>query len=71
MAFHEKITHSAHNGLPGDNLEERARGRSGVSGAALIEHTTEVQLLSFVCSTGGKGSQPRLWNIQNLGPVPP
>jgi len=27
-----------------------------------------VQLLSFVCSTGGKGSKPRLWNIQNLGP---
>jgi len=24
---------------------------------------TEVQLLSFGCSTGGKGSQPRLWNI--------
>ena len=24
-----------------------------------------------VCSTGGKGRQPRLWNIQNLGAVPP
>ena len=33
--------------------------------------STEVQLLSFVCFTGGKGSQPRLWNIQNLGAVPP
>ena len=32
---------------------------------------TEVQLLGFVRSTGGKGNQPRLWNIQNLGPVPP
>ena len=32
---------------------------------------TEVQLLSFVCSTGGKGSEPRVWNIQNLGAVPP
>ena len=32
---------------------------------------TEVQLLSFVCSTGGKGSKPRLWNVQNLGAVPP
>jgi len=32
--------------------------------------TTEVQLLSFVCSTGNKGSKPRLWNIQNLGAVP-
>ena len=31
---------------------------------------TEVQLLSFVCSTGGKGDQPRLWNIQRLGAVP-
>ena len=30
---------------------------------------TEVQLLSFVCSTLGKGSKPRLWNIQNLGAV--
>ena len=34
-------------------------------------HCTEVQLLSFVCSTEGKGSKPRLWNIQNLGAVPP
>jgi len=32
---------------------------------------TEVQLLSIVCSTGGRGSKPRLWNIQNLGAVPP
>ena len=31
--------------------------------------STEVQLLSFVCSTGGKGSKSRLWNIQNLGAV--
>ena len=31
--------------------------------------TTEVQFLSFVCSTGGKGSKPRLWNRQNLGAV--
>jgi len=28
-----------------------------------------VRLLSFVCSTEGKGSQPRLWNIPNLGAV--
>ena len=28
-----------------------------------------VQFLSFVCSTGGKGSKPRLWNLQNLGAV--
>ena len=27
---------------------------------------TEKQLLSLECSTGGKGSQPRLWNIHNL-----
>jgi len=33
--------------------------------------STEVQLLSFVCCTGGRGSKPRLWNIQNLGVVPP
>jgi len=32
---------------------------------------TEVQLLSFVGSIQGKGSKPRLWNIQNLGAVPP
>ena len=32
---------------------------------------TEVQLLSIVCSTGGRGSKPHLWNIQNLGAVPP
>jgi len=32
--------------------------------------TTEVQLLSFICSTGAKGSKPSLWNIQNLGAVP-
>ena len=31
---------------------------------------TEVELLSFVCYTGGKDSKPRLWNIQNLGAVP-
>ena len=28
-------------------------------------YLTEVQLLSFVCSTEGKGSKPPLWNIQN------
>jgi len=32
---------------------------------------TEVQLLRFVCSTGGKGGKPRLWNLQNLGAAPP
>ena len=32
-------------------------------------HSTEVELLSFVCSTGGKGSKPRLWNIQKLRAV--
>ena len=35
------------------------------------EYGGMIQLLSFVCSTGRKGSKPRLWNIQNLGPVPP
>ena len=30
---------------------------------------TEAQLLSSVCSTLGKGSKPRLLNIQNLGAV--
>ena len=28
-----------------------------------------VQLQSFVCSTRGKGSKSRLWNIENLGAV--
>jgi len=32
---------------------------------------TEVQLLSFVCSTGCKNRKSRLCNIQNLGAVPP
>jgi len=32
---------------------------------------TEVQLLSFVCSTGRKASKTSLWNVQNLGAVPP
>ena len=32
----------------------------------LIRPTMEVQL-SFVCSTKGKGSKPRMWNMQNLG----
>lgn len=32
---------------------------------------TEVQLLSFVCSTGGKGRKSSLWNLQNLGSAPP
>ena len=44
---------------------------SGLCGLDLYPVCTEVQLLSFVCSTGRKGSKPRLWNIQNLGPVPP
>ena len=43
----------------------------GILGRRADHALTEVQLLSFVCSTGGKGSKPRLWNIQNLGPVPP
>ena len=32
---------------------------------------TEVQGLSFVGSTGGEDDGPRLWNLQNLGPIPP
>ena len=28
--------------------------------------TTEVELVSFVCSTGGKGCKPRLWNALYL-----
>ena len=28
-----------------------------------IGRNTEAQLLSIVCSTGGRGSKPRLWNI--------
>ena len=35
----------------------------------LRRYSSIVQLLSFVCSTEGKGSQPCLWNIQNLGAV--
>jgi len=31
----------------------------------------EIQLLSLVCWTGSKSRGPRLWNIQNLGAVPP
>jgi len=33
------------------------------------EGNAEAQLLSFVWSTGGKGSKPRSWNLQNLGDV--
>jgi len=32
---------------------------------------TEVQGISSVGYTGGEGSKPRLWNLQNLCPVPP
>ena len=32
---------------------------------------TEVQRLSFVCSTSEVGYLYPLWNIQNLGAVPP
>jgi len=32
---------------------------------------TEVQGISFVGYTGSEGSKPRLWNLQNLCPVPP
>jgi len=32
---------------------------------------TEVQGISFVGYTGGEGSKLRLWNLQNLCPVPP
>jgi len=31
--------------------------------------STEVKGISFVGSTRGVGSKPRLWNLQNLGPV--
>jgi len=33
--------------------------------------TTEVQGISFVGYTGTVGGRPRLWNLQNLCPVPP
>jgi len=33
--------------------------------------STEVQGISFVGYTGSEGSKPRLWNLQNLCPVPP
>ena len=33
--------------------------------------STEVQGISFVGYTGGEGSKLRLWNLQNLCPVPP
>ena len=36
-----------------------------------MEMVTEAQLLSFVCSTGGKGSKFSLRNLQNLDAVPP
>ena len=42
-------------------------GRGSDSNDNAIFLPTGVQLLSFVCSTGGKGSKLRLWNIQNLG----
>jgi len=32
---------------------------------------TEAQGLGFVGSIAGEGSKPRLWKLQNLGPVPP
>jgi len=32
---------------------------------------TEVQGISSVGYTRGEGSKPRLWNLQNLCPVPP
>ena len=35
------------------------------------EGITEGHTVSFVGSTGGEGSKPRLWNLQNLCPVPP
>jgi len=36
-----------------------------------LDNYTEVLLLCLICSTGCKGSKPRLWNLQNLGAVPP
>ena len=36
---------------------------------ALLDRMEE-QLLSLVCCTGGKGSKPPPWSIQNLGAVP-
>ena len=33
--------------------------------------STEVQGISFVGYTGVVGGRPRLWNLQNLCPVPP
>ena len=37
----------------------------------LITVDTEVQHLSFVCSTSEVGCPYPLWNMQNLGTVPP
>ena len=58
------------------DIAAEIRGRSPAAGLCCaidltVKVFTEVELLSFVCSTGGKGYKPRLWNIQNLGPVPP
>ena len=36
-----------------------------------MHSTTEVQGISFVGYTGDEGSKSRLWNLQNLCPVPP
>jgi len=38
---------------------------------ALAVEITEVQRLSIVCSTSEVGCPYLLWNIQNLGAVPP
>ena len=35
------------------------------------ERYTEVEGISFEGYTGVEGGRPRLWNLQNLCPVPP
>ena len=45
-------------------------GGSGGLNCGLVR-CTEVQGLSFVGYTGVQGGRLRLWNLQNLWPVPP
>ena len=57
-------------GLAKEKLcSQQARPRGPLQ--QIAEACTEVQGLSCVGSTGGEGSKPRLWNLRNLGPVPP
>ena len=59
-------------GMPNESyLIIGVKGSEVRFGSMHLSESTEVQLLSFVCSIGGKSGQPGLWNIQNLGAVPP